>query len=312
MKKDKQERLAGVQGIETYKVILYPLIVAVTVLVSILSVNFDWATIQSATFWFKVTLKILILFAWVYFGVPDGKKIGSKKQAFIEKKNLLQKSACMIKDKGLLLAFRQYVQLWNRESKKEYGENILFSNTIDPSLITRKDKDLKQNYLNYDLDKNQLRILLEVKKGRYYYTQTNAETYLSEFQIVNSQEDAQVHEGKILLKELAPKVILLFVMTFLTTAAIITENASASEAVFEAVSNLTLCITSYGFAIRAGLTIMEKYTRAFEVRDNYIHGFVEKHESGRFVPDLRVYETIEVEEEKPIAKVEAKEAPIKV
>jgi len=84
------------------------------------------------------------------------------------------------------------------------------------------------------------------------------------------------------------------------------------EAVFEAVSNLTLCITSYGFAIRAGLTIMEKYTRAFEVRDNYIHGFVEKHESGRFIPDLRVYETIEVEEDKPIAKVEAKDAPIKV
>ena len=306
MKKDKQERLAGVQGIETYKVVLYPLIVAVTVLVSILSVNFDWETIQSPTFWFKVTLKILILFAWVYFGVPDGKKMGSKKQTFIDKRNTLQKSSCLIKDKGLLLPFRQYVSLWNRESKKEYGDNILFANTIDPSLKDKKDKDLKANYLNYDLDKRQLAILLEVKKGHYYYTQTNAETYLSEFQLINSQEDAQVHEGKILFKELLPKVILLFVTTFLTTAAIITKNASAPEAVFEAVSNLTMCITSYGFAIRAGLTIMDKYTMAFEVRDNYIHEFIEKFDNGKFVPDLRVYETIEVEEEKPIAKIEEK------
>ena len=306
--KEEQKRLAGIQDIESYKLALYPLIIGVTVLMSILSVNFDWEVIRSATFWFMVTLKILILFAWVYFGVPDGKKLGQKKPLFVDKKKDLQQSATLIKDKGLLLPFRQYVNKWNKDTKTEYGDKLLFANNIDPELKKKTDKDLKAHYEEYDLDSKQLKVLLEVKKGRYYFKQTNAETYLSEFEVVNSQEQAKVNEAKIIFKVLTPKVVLLFIMTFLTTAAIITEKSSAQEAWFEAISNLFLCVSSYGFAIKTGLVIMERYTRAYEVRNNYIHEFIEQFEKGKFVPTLSKYE--EYSEEAPVIEDKKPEADI--
>ena len=299
MKKDKSEKYASIKNIEWYKLMLYPLVAALTIVISILSVNFDWDVVRSTTFWFKVFLKILILSAWVYFGVPDGKKIGQRKPNFVDKRNRLRMTASLIKDKGLLTAFRQYVALWNKQQRTDYAEQLLFKNSIDPIMLKHTVKELKEHYEEWDLNKEQLSLIINIKKGHFYCAETNADTYISEFEVKNGQEQAQVHEGVILATGLLPKVVLLIVMTFLTSAAIIQEKASLNEAIYEAISNLTLCVTSYAFAIRTGLYIEERYTVAFEVRENFMHGFIEKYENGKFVPDVAMYKIVEEVVEEP-------------
>lgn len=306
MIKNKQKKKLF-NGVESYKFALYPLVLAVTVLISILSVDFDWSVITTPKFLFKVAMKVLILFAWVYFGIPDGKKFGERKEDYIDKKKMLVRTVQLIKDKGIMFPLREYVKEYNQKTRKETAENILFTNSIDPILLDKPIREIKKHYEEWDLDKAQMNILIAIKRGRFYWTETNFETYISVFESVNDQEQATVHEGRIIFKELLPKIVALIFMTVITSSAIIGEKMGVGSALFEAGSNLALCLTSYGFAIRTGLKITDRYTVAFTVRDNFIHGFIEAWEKGKFVPELAMYQTIE-EEEKPIEehKQEAK------
>jgi hypothetical protein len=89
-------------------------------------------------------------------------------------------------------------------------------------------------------------------------------------------------------------MVLTFVTLAISSSAVISDDVSVGQAVYDSVFNVGLSIMSYGFAFKLGLDIMSDYSKIYDVRRNYISKFIESHDNGSLVKELRIYEIQEV------------------
>jgi hypothetical protein len=168
----------------------------------------------------------------------------------------------------------------------------LFANGITEELYALPIKEIKKQLEANDLTFIHLQLIKKLKRGDYYFPFVPPQTYLSAYDIKNRIQMALYNEKNVILKELFPKMVLTFVTLALSSSAIISEDVSVGQALFDGVFNVGLSIMSYGFAFSLGLSIMNDYAKLYDYRKNYIATFVEQYDSGKFVNDLAVY-TIE-------------------
>jgi hypothetical protein len=252
--------------------------------------------ILSEGFWLELFLKYLIQVAWIYFGIPDGKAHDSNKEDSISAKKSLNKAITLIKDKGLLTVFGNFVKLDFVKQRERYVDDVLFANGIPKELYALPIKEIKKQLVANDLTFIHLQLIKKLKQGDYYFPFVSPQTYLSAYDIKNRIQMALYNEKNVILRELFPKMVLTFVTLALSSSAIISEDISIGQAVFDGVFNLGLSIMSYGFAFTLGQSIIKDYNKLYDFRKNYIATFVEQYENGKFVNDLAVYTIEKVEQ----------------
>jgi hypothetical protein len=282
--------------IDSYKLALYPLVASILIIYSVLQVGLDMSMILSEGFWLELFLKYLIQVAWIYFGIPDGKAHDSAKEESISAKKSLNKAITLIKDKGLLTVFGNFVKLDFIKQRERYVDDVLFANGITKELYDLPIKEIKKQLVANDLTFIHLQLIKKLKRGDYYFPFVSPQTYLSAYDIKNRIQMALYNEKNVILRELFPKMVLTFVTLALSSSAIISEDISIGQAVFDGVFNLGLSIMSYGFAFTLGQSIIKDYNKLYDFRKNYIATFVEQYENGKFVNDLAVYTIEKVEE----------------
>jgi hypothetical protein len=282
--------------LDSYKLALYPLVAVILIIYSVLQVGLDMSMILTEEFWLELFLKYLIQVAWIYFGIPDGKNVDSQKEESINAKKSLNKAITLIKDKGLLTVFGNYVKLDFIKQRERYVEDVLFANGIPKELYALSVKEIKKQLEANDLTFIHLQLIKKLKRGDYYFPFVSPQTYLSAYNIKNRIQMALYNEKNVILRELFPKMVLTFVTLALSSSAIISEDISIGQAVFDGVFNLGLSIMSYGFAFSLGQSIIKDYNKLYDFRKNYIATFVEQYENGKFVNDLAVYTIEKVEE----------------
>jgi hypothetical protein len=278
--------------LDTYKLILYPLTLVILIIYSVLQVGLDLTKISTGEFWLELFLKYLIQMLWIYFGVPDGKVAGTSRQDYSDAKKSLNKSISLIKDKGLLNTFTNYVKSDYETQRKQFIDDTLFANGIPKDLYAKSLREIKNLLPQYDLSKLHYLLIRKLKHGNFYFPFVPAQTYLSAYDVKNKVQMALYNEKSVVLRELFPKMVLTFFTLALSSSAIVSQDVSMGQAVYDSVFNVGLSIMSYGFAYALGLSIMSDYAKLYDFRKNYISKFIENYDSGKYVPDLAVY-TIE-------------------
>ena len=279
----------------SYKCVVYPLVLAILVVYSILQVGLDLDKILTERFWLELFFKYLLQIAWIYFGLPDGKSQGEKKQGYVESRGLLNKAITLIKDKGLLTTFGQWVKLDYHKQREQYVKDVLFANGITEELYALPLKEIKKQLDTYSLSMFHYLLIKKLKHGDFYFPFVDAQTYLSAYDIKNRVQMALYSEKNVILRELFPKMILTFVTLAISSSAVISDDVSMGQALYDSVFNVGLSIMSYAFAFKLGLDIMSDYGKIYDVRRNYISKFVESHDNGSLVKELRIYEIERVE-----------------
>ena len=280
----------------SYKLLLYPLVLAILVVYSILQVGLDLDKILTERFWLELFFKYLLQIAWIYFGIPDGKLQGEKKVPYAESRKLLNKAITLIKDKGLLTTFGQYVKLDYTKQREQYVKDVLFANGITEELYNLPLKEIKSKLAQYSLTNLHYVLIKKLKHGEYYFPFVDSQTYLSAYDIKNRVQMALYSEKNTILRELFPKMVLTFVTLAISSSAVISDDVSMGQALYDSVFNVGLSIMSYAFAFKLGLDIMNDYGKIYDVRRNYISRFIESYDNGSLVKELRMYELVEVSE----------------
>ena len=280
--------------IDTYKLILYPLVLGILIIYSILQVGLDMSKILTEKFWLELFFKYLLQVAWIYFGIPDGKINGEQKSSYIESKNLLVKAITLIKDKGLLTIFSEWVKVDFDKQRAEHIKDILFANGIPQELFALPLRDIKVKLNDYSLTHWHYILIKKLKQGEVDFPFVNPQTYLSAYDIKNRIQMALYNEKNTILRELFPKMVLTFVTLAISSSAVISEDVSVGQALYDSVFNVGLSIMSYGFSFKLGSDIMSDYAKIYDVRRNYISKFIESYDNGSLVKELRIYEIAEV------------------
>jgi hypothetical protein len=280
--------------VDTYKLILYPLVLAILIIYSVLQVGLDLTKILTERFWLELFFKYLLQVAWIYFGIPDGKTSGENKAQHVEAKSLLNRAITLIKDKGLLTVFGAFVKMDYDKQREQYIKDTLFANGIPYELYLLPLREIKVKLNDFSLNKWHYKLVKKIKYGDFYFPFVNAHTYLSAYDIKNKIQMALYNEKNTILRELFPKMVLTFVTLAISSSAVISDDVSVGQAVYDSVFNVGLSIMSYGFAFKLGLDIMSDYSKIYDVRRNYISKFIESHDNGSLVKELRIYEIQEV------------------
>ena len=280
--------------LDTYKLILYPLVLAILIIYSILQVGLDLSKILTERFWLELFFKYLLQVAWIYFGIPDGKISGEGKDGYKDSKNLLNKAVTLIKDKGLLTTFGLFVKQDYEKQRLQYVKDVLFANGIPEELYVLPLKDIKVKLDDYSLNKWHYILIKKLKHGDYDFPFIDSQVYLSAYDIRSSIQMALYNERNTIFRELFPKMVLTFVTLAISSSAVVSDDVSVGQALYDSVFNVGLSIMSYAFAFKLGRDIISDYTKIYDVRRNYISKFIEAHDNGSLVKMLRVYEVAEV------------------
>jgi hypothetical protein len=280
--------------IDTYKLILYPLVLAILIIYSVLQVGLDLTKIMTERFWLELFFKYLLQVAWIYFGIPDGKISGEGKDGYKDSKNLLNKAVTLIKDKGLLTTFGLFVKQDYEKQRLQYVKDVLFANGIPEELYNLSLREIKVKLDDYSLSKWHYMLIKKLKHGDYDFPFVDSQVYLSAYDIRISIQMALYNERKTILRELFPKMVLTFVTLAISSSAVVSDDISLGQALYDSVFNVGLSIMSYAFAFKLGKDIISDYTKIYDVRRNYISKFIEAHDNGSLVKMLRVYEVAEV------------------
>lgn len=280
--------------LDTYKLILYPLVLAILIIYSILQVGLDLSKILTERFWLELFFKYLLQVAWIYFGIPDGKVSGEGKESYKESKSLLNKAVTLIKDKGLLTTFGIFVKQDYEKQRLQYVKDVLFANGIPEELYALPLKEIKLNLDNHSLTKWHYLLIKKLKHGDYDFPFVDSQVYLSAYDIRSSIQMALYNERKTILRELFPKMVLTFVTLAISSSAVVSDDVSLGQALYDSVFNVGLSIMSYAFAFKLGRDIVSDYTKIYDVRRNYISKFVEAHDNGSLVKLLSFYQVAEV------------------
>jgi hypothetical protein len=280
--------------LDTYKLILYPLVLAILIIYSILQVGLDLSKILTERFWLELFFKYLLQVAWIYFGIPDGKVSGEGKEGYKDSKNLLNKAVTLIKDKGLLTTFGIFVKQDYEKQRLQYVKDVLFANGIPEELYNLSLREIKVKLNDYSLSKWHYMLIKKLKHGDYDFPFVDSQVYLSAYDIRSSIQMALYNERKTILRELFPKMVLTFVTLAISSSAVVSDDVSLGQALYDSVFNVGLSIMSYAFAFKLGRDIISDYTKIYDVRRNYISKFIEAHDNGSLVKMLRVYEVAEV------------------
>ena len=280
--------------LDTYKLILYPLVLAILIIYSVLQVGLDLSKILTERFWLELFFKYLLQVAWIYFGIPDGKATGETKANYTESKNLLNKAITLIKDKGLLTTFGIFVKHDYEKQRLQYIKDILFANGIPQELYELPLKQIKGKLNDYSLSKWHYLLIKNLKYGNFEFPFVEPQVYLSAYDIKQRIQMALYSEKNTILRELFPKMVLTFVTLAISSSAVISDDISVGQAMYDSVFNVGLSIMSYGFAYKLGLDIMNDYAKIYDIRRNYISKFIEAHDNGSLVKELRIYEVAEV------------------
>jgi hypothetical protein len=280
--------------VDTYKLILYPLVLAILIIYSVLQVGLDLTKILTERFWLELFFKYLLQVAWIYFGIPDGKISGENKDSHKESKGLLNKAVTLIKDKGLLTTFGLFVKQDYEKQRLQYIKDILFANGIPEALYSLSLREIKRKLSENSLTKWHFLLMKKLKHGDFEFPYIDAQVYLSAYDIRNSIQMALYNERNTILRELFPKMVLTFVTLAISSSAVVSDDISLGQALYDSVFNVGLSIMSYAFAFKLGKDIMSDYSKIYDVRRNYISKFIEAHDNGSLVKMLRVYEVAEV------------------
>jgi hypothetical protein len=280
--------------LDTYKLILYPLVLTILIIYSILQVGLDLTKILTERFWLELFFKYLLQVAWIYFGIPDGKISGEGKDSYKDSKNLLNKAVTLIKDKGLLTTFGIFVKQDYEKQRLQYIKDVLFANGIPEELYILPLKEIKLNLDNHSLTKWHYLLIKKLKHGDFEFPFVDSQVYLSAYDIRSSIQMALYNERKTILRELFPKMVLTFVTLAISSSAVVSDDVSLGQALYDSVFNVGLSIMSYAFAFKLGRDIVSDYTKIYDVRRNYISKFIEAHDNGSLVKMLRTYEIAEV------------------
>ena len=283
-----------IKRIDTYKLILYPLVLAILIIYSVLQVGLDLTKILTERFWLELFFKYLLQVAWIYFGIPDGKISGENKDSHKESKGLLNKAVTLIKDKGLLTTFGLFVKQDYEKQRLQYIKDILFANGIPEALYSLSLREIKRKLSENSLTKWHYLLIKKLKYGDFEFPYIDAQVYLSAYDIRNSIQMALYNERNTILRELFPKMVLTFVTLAISSSAVVSDDISLGQALYDSVFNVGLSIMSYAFAFKLGKDIMSDYSKIYDVRRNYISKFIEAHDNGSLVKMLRVYEVAEV------------------
>ena len=286
------------RDIETYKIALYPLLLAFVVLISWFQTNFDLEAIKTETFWINVFLKYLLVATWTFFGIPDGKKRGERNEDYKEIDRQHKRASALVNDKGLIDAFKQFNDVEYIKDNNEHLAEILRQCAVSKEtydIVTLK--TVRKRAKELDLTNYQVKIIVSLKKGLYDLPKQDYKNYLTSY-IVNVENNGTIDpkEQAFVFAELLPKMVLIFATTVVSTAVSLDEKGNIAQASFDTVSNITMCATSYGTAWLIGKSFI--LTRLVPTIDNklkYIHRFIEQYEKGKYVDDLKIYETIEEE-----------------
>jgi hypothetical protein len=280
--------------VDTYKLILYPLVLAILIIYSVLQVGLDLTKILTERFWLELFFKYLLQVAWIYFGIPDGKISGENKDSHKESKGLLNKAVTLIKDKGLLTTFGLFVKQDYEKQRLQYIKDILFANGIPEALYSLSLREIKRKLSENSLTKWHFLLMKKLKHGDFEFPYIDAQVYLSAYDIRSSIQMALYNERNTILRELFPKMVLTFVTLAISSSAVVSDDISLGQALYDSVFNVGLSIMSYAFAFKLGKDIMSDYSKIYDVRRNYISKFIEAHDNGSLVKMLRVYEVAEV------------------
>ena len=280
--------------LDTYKLILYPLVLAILIIYSILQVGLDLSKILTERFWLELFFKYLLQVAWIYFGIPDGKISGEGKDLYKDSKNLLNKAVTLIKDKGLLTTFGIFVKQDYEKQRLQYIKDVLFANGIPEELYILPLRNIKVKLNDFSLSKWHYLLIKKLKHGDFDFPFVDSQVYLSAYDIRSSIQMALYNERKTILRELFPKMVLTFVTLAISSSAVVSDDVSLGQALYDSVFNVGLSIMSYAFAFKLGRDIVSDYTKIYDVRRNYISKFIEAHDNGSLVKMLRVYEVAEV------------------
>lgn len=282
--------------IDTYKLVLYPLVLAILIIYSVYQVGLDMNAIMTQGFWLDLFFKYILQVLWIYFGVPDGKAKGkATNQHFLEKEKLLNKAVTLIKDKGLLTTFGLWVKQDYQVQREKYVEDVLFANAIPKDLYELPLKEIAKQLDKYSLTKWHYLLIKKLKQGNYHFPFVEPQTYLSAYTIKNRIHNALYNEKNTILRELFPKMVLTFVTLLISSSAIVSGDIDTTQAIYDGLFNVGLSVMSYVFAVRLGLEIIEDYAKLYDIRRNYISKFIEAHDNGALVKELRIYEIERVE-----------------
>ena len=312
----KNEEKLGkyLKQINITKFAIYPLIIIGTIIISGIPFGFDLNKILTYSFLGSLLLKVLLQIMWSYFGMEDGEEKGKQNPTHIERADLSHKSATMIKDKGLLKAFKEYNQNDYLKKRQEFIEDVLFANQIDKKWyemdlsvvidlykMEKKGiyaKDENGNELpRLDFNRKQLRVLKALKKGNFRFEKVSAETILSGYEIKNSYNQINDNVRAWAFKQLGFRLLLTILSTAIIAGFEFGESKNIWGSILLAVVNIALSISVYFIAFKVGIQVIEKTDAILELKDDYIHCFIEDYENGKFIPSLALYSEEVVESE---------------
>ena len=288
------------------KLALYPAIIIGTIIISGIPFGFNLEKILTASFFGTMLLKCLLQIMWSHYGLTDGEDKEKQNPQHLMRVELNRKSATLIKDKGLLNAFKEYNQKDYLKQRQDYIEEVLFSHQIDKSWYEMELSQVIEIYNNerkgvyrhdnngnelarLDFNRKQLKVLKMLKKGNFKFDRVSAETILSGYQVKATYHQINENVNTWAYKKLGTRLLLTILGMVLTTGLEFGGSTDIWESVLLAITNLALSITVYFVAFKVGIQVIEKTDAILELKDAYIHCFVEKYESGKFVPSLALY-----------------------
>lgn len=98
-------------------------------------------------------------------------------------------------------------------------------------------------------------------------------------------------------KQLGFRLLLTILSTAIIAGFEFGESKNIWASILLAVVNIALSISVYFIAFKVGIQVIEKTDAILELKDDYIHCFIEDYENGKFVPSLALYSEEVVESE---------------
>lgn len=305
--KDERTKISfkGRFGLENYFIPLWYLgIVALTFVLSLFTIGFDFARLSTGTYWGNMAVNYCLSIVSLMAATKDGSDKGKRKASYQKARDSLESAIQTVHERGISFLLSDYLAAKYELDRKAFIKETLSLNAIDPKYLEMDTKTLRKNRRKFDLSGDQLNILCRLKKGKYKVRQISTSDLFSEKSAAATMNLGPAYNmSKRQLDLSLPRMVMMLVISALfASVGIDAAQQSGITTAINLVVRLFTIATSIASGYMNGFTVDRELEVVYAKREDILRVFMQKLDSGEYVPPLKEgarLPAVEVEESEP-------------
>lgn len=289
MKKTKIS-LKGKLGLENYFIPLWYLgIVALTFVLSLFTIGFDFTELGSASYWGNLAINYCLAIVSLLAATKDGNDKGKRKDDYKSSLARLEEIINLINVRGLSFLLPDYLTHKYEADKSSFIKSTLSANAIKDEYLQYGTRYLKKHRKDLDLSNDQLSVLLRIKKGKIKIRKVSTSDLMcSKSADSQSSLGPTYSMGKRQMDLTLPRLIMMLVVSalFASVGLDVATESNVGSTVLNLMMRLFTVLTSIASGYMNGFTIDRELAIVNSKREDILRVFIQKIDTGEYVPQL--------------------------